>query len=165
MNWEAVVVIVSRWLHIVAACMALGGLFFMRVLVPIGISSLDPETRHATFLRLRRVFKMVIHSAILIFLITGIYNSTLNWQAYSRNREVMHALWGAHVIMALVVFSIALYVLAGKEPPVAHRRYMAMNLVLMLLLIGAASTLKWVREHTLAPVAQINAPVETLMDR
>jgi uncharacterized membrane protein len=158
MNWNAVIVIFFRWLHIVTACIAFGGLFFMRIIVPIGLSSLDPETRKATFLRLRRVFKMVIHTAIVLFLVSGIYNTTLNWDAYSRNRAVMHGLWGMHLLLALVVFSIALYVLAGKEPPAAHRTYMATNLVLFVVIIALASTLKWVREHTPAP---LTPPVAT----
>ncbi len=154
MDFEAFLVILSRWVHIVTACISLGGVFFIRIIVPIGLKSIEsPEQRTATFLKMRRVFKMVIHTAIVLFLASGIYNTTRNWHAYAQDRAVMHALWGTHMLLALVVFSIALYVLAGKEPPANHKTLTLVNLILLLIIIALASTLKTVRERlTTRPV-------------
>lgn len=139
--------ILSRWIHIISACLVIGGLFFMRIVVPIGLQSLDPEAQKQTFLRLRSVFKRVVHTAILLFLISGIYNTITIWPQYSSIKGLGHGLFGMHVLLALVVFGIALVGLAGKEPPKAHKGMMAANLVLLLLVVAFASTLKRVREQ------------------
>jgi uncharacterized membrane protein len=139
--------ILSRWAHVATACVAIGGVFFMRVLVPYGLATLDPVPRKAAFLRLRRIFKMVIHTSILLLLVTGIYNSYLNWDAYNAIPSLAQPLWGMHVLIALCIFAIALYVLIGAEPPAQHARWMGINLALMVLLLAVAATLKYVREH------------------
>jgi uncharacterized membrane protein len=148
MNWDAIVVTFFRWMHVISACIAVGGVFFMRVIVPIGLGAIDStDARHSTLLRLRRAFKMVVHPCILLLLVSGTYNTIRNWPIYTRHPVVMHGLWGMHMILALIVFGIALYVLAGKEPPANHRKLMATNIVLMMVLIAFASSLKWAREH------------------
>jgi uncharacterized membrane protein len=136
-----------RWLHVASACVAIGGVFFLRILAPYGLATLDPVPRKAAFLRLRRALKMVIHSAILLLIVSGIYNSWLNWDAYTQIPMQAHPLWGTHVLLALIIFAIALYVLAGAEPPAKHARWTLVNLVLMALLLAVAATLKYAREH------------------
>lgn len=140
--------IFSRWIHIVSACVAVGGVVFMRVLLPVGLSALDStEQREQVLLRTRRVFKMFIHTAILLFLLSGIYNSVLTWAVYNTNPPVLHSLWGTHVLLALIAMAMLLYVLAGSRPPAAHGRWMAASLVVLLLAVAAASTLRWARQH------------------
>jgi hypothetical protein len=70
--------------------------------------------------------------------------------AYNRNPALLQSLWGTHMTLALVAFCIALYVLAGAEPPKSHRTWMAVNFVVLLSLIAVASTLKWAREQAMA---------------
>src|SRR5262245_20994128 len=70
MDYDSSFVVLSRWVDIVAACMAVGWVFFMRVGVPSGLGSIDSHgQRTAVFLRLRRVCKIVIYSAIVLFLL------------------------------------------------------------------------------------------------
>lgn len=146
-------VVLFRWLHITAACLAVGGLFFMRIVVPVGLKGLPPEQRHETFLKLRRVFKMLIHTCILLLLVSGIYNSWSNWAIYNQVAETAQPLWGTHVLLALFIFAIALYVLAGKEPPRGHAQWAGINLLLMVATIAVAGALKYVRDHRPAPAA------------
>jgi uncharacterized membrane protein len=141
-------VIFSRWIHIVTACLALGGVFFMRFIFPAGISVLPDDQRSAVFLNTRRKFKIVIHTAILLFLITGTFNTMIAWEKYERNPALMHPLWGTHVLLALVAFTIAIIVLAGPTPIQSHRKLMAINFVILLLTVAVASTLKWARESS-----------------
>jgi uncharacterized membrane protein len=143
-------VILSRWLHVITACVAVGGVFFARIVMPGGLALLDPEPRQMVFLKIRRTFKMVVHSAILLLLITGTYNTMLAWSKYNLDPKHLHMLWGIHLLLAFIVFSISLYVLAGKKPPATHWKWMAINLVVMALTIAASSTLKWAREKTVA---------------
>jgi len=139
--------ILFRWLHIAAACVAIGGVFFMRVLTPYGLRTLDPEPRQTAFLRLRRIFKMVIHTCILLLLVSGIYNSYLNWDVYNQIPSIAQPLWGTHVLLALCIFCIAIYVLMGARPPKKHEMWMGIELALMVLLLAVAATLKYAREH------------------
>ena len=39
-SWGA---LVFRWLHVATACVAVGGVFFMRVVFPIGLKTLDAD--------------------------------------------------------------------------------------------------------------------------
>ena len=140
--------ILFRWLHIIPACLTIGGLFFLRFILPVGLSVLPPDQEKAVFLRCRRVFKFVVHPSILLFLISGAFNAMKNWSIYHQAIPMSHALFGLHVLMALVFFAIALIMLAGKEPPAMHKQWMMVNFVLLLLAVAAASSLKWVRDHT-----------------
>jgi uncharacterized membrane protein len=139
-------VILSRWLHVVSACLAIGGFFFVRLVLPRGVAILEPDLQTAVLLKTRRTFKMVIHSCILLLLVTGIFNSIVGLRTYNLNPPVLHTLLGIHVLLALLAFGLLLYVLAGLRPPPSHRKLVALNLVVLLLAVAAASTLKWARE-------------------
>ncbi len=143
--------VLSRWFHIIPACLAIGGAVFIRFILPVGLRVLEPEQQKLVYLRCRRVFKMLIHTSILLLLLSGTYNAIMNWPKYKLVVPMSHMLFGLHVLFALVVFTISLILLAGKEPPASHRTWMAVNIVLMLIVVAAASTLKWVRDH--APAA------------
>lgn len=143
-------IILSRWVHILCACLVIGGVFFMRFIFARQLRTLDPETSHQLLLRTRRAFKMVIHTAILLLIVTGIYNTYLAWDKYALDEAVLHSLWGTHVLLAALAFAISLYVFAGAQPPRSHRTLMAVNFVILLLVVAAASTLKWARERVVA---------------
>jgi uncharacterized membrane protein len=148
MDLHAILIILFRWIHLATACVAVGGVFFIRVVFPIGLKSLDAEPARTMLLRTRRVFKMVVHTCILLLLISGTYNAIQNWQGYTAaGPGVGHGLFGVHLLLALIVFGVALWLLAGPEPPADHKKWMGFNLVLLFLAIAAASTLKYVREH------------------
>src|SRR4051795_3427305 len=116
-----VLIILSRWLHIVAAVLALGGTFFMRVILPLGLAQADAASRDAVFLRCRRVFKMVIHTAVLLLLLTGAFNTWAAWDDYKLHTRLMHGLWGPHMLLGLIAMIIALVLLAPPEPPRWHK--------------------------------------------
>lgn len=136
-----------RWLHVVTACVVFGCAFFMRVLLPIGLRSLDADAREATFLRLRRAFKVVVHPGILLFLISGIYNAVRNWHTYNQWPGITHGLFGLHLLLALTIFTISIILLAGPKPIPGHAKWMKINIVLFFLTVAFASTLKWAREY------------------
>ena len=143
----AVLDILMRYLHVVAACLAVGGAFFLRFLLPVGTRDLDAEKKDFVFLRSRRAFKMVVHSSILAFLVSGIYNSIKLFPQYKANPPVLHGLWGTHILLGLVIFVISIVLLKGVEPPRNHRTWMKVNVGLMLLTILVASSVKWARER------------------
>jgi uncharacterized membrane protein len=143
-------IILSRWVHVVSACLAIGGVFFMRFIFSRGLALLDLESSERLLRQTRRSFKMLIHTAILLLLISGIYNTYLAWDKYKLDEAVLHALWGTHILLATLAFTISLYVLAGAAPPRSHRKLMAVNFVILLLVVAAASTLKLAREKAMA---------------
>lgn len=151
----AFLVIFLRWLHLVAACLLLGGVFFIRFVFPAANRGLEPGEGHAAFLRVRRAFKMVVHSCILLLLISGAYNAVRYWPAYTgMGAGLGHSLFGLHLLLGLVVFGIALWLLAGGEPPASNRKWAAVNVVLLLLTIAAASSVKYFREQSAAGPAR-----------
>ncbi|MGA3067450.1 MAG: hypothetical protein ABSF29_11450 [Tepidisphaeraceae bacterium] len=139
-------IILSRWVHVVSACVALGGVFFVRIVLRGGARLLAPDVRDIVQLRIRRTFKMVIHSTILLLLLSGSFNSYIAWNKYQLNPMLMHPLWGTHLLLALIAIAIALYLLAGKTPRPSNRKWLTLNLIVLLAAVAAASTLKWARD-------------------
>jgi uncharacterized membrane protein len=146
MDGSAVIAILFRWLHVVAAALAIGGVFFVRVILPVGLRTLDETSRTQVMLACRRVFKMVIHTCILLLLVSGIYNSIRLFPQYRVNPPLLHGLWGGHILLGLCVFGISLWLLSGKQPPASAPGFMTLNLVLLLILVAVASSLKTARE-------------------
>jgi uncharacterized membrane protein len=142
--------IFSRWLHVISACLLIGGWFFMRFVLPRGLRLLDETQAKTVLIAVRRTFKMAVHSAILLLILTGAYNSWLAWDKYELNPALLHPLWGTHVLLALVAIGIALYVLAGKEPRASHGKFIALNFIVLLLAVAVASSVKWARERAVA---------------
>jgi hypothetical protein len=130
--------IVFRWLHILPAAVAIGGVFFQRMVLPA-------DAPREVMLRCRQVFKRVIHTCILLLVASGTYNSIRLWPRFAARPGLLHGLWGLHVALALVVFGISLWLLTGKAPPAGHRRWTMMNLVLLIGVAMIASVLKTIR--------------------
>jgi putative copper export protein len=145
----AVLVILSRWLHVIAATLAIGGTFFIRVILPLGLAQADAASRDAVFLRCRRAFKRVIHTCVLLLLLTGAFNTWRNWGDYRLDRPLMHALWGPHMLLGLTAMVIALLLLGPKEPPAWRRTGAMVNLIILLTTVLFASTLKYVHDRAI----------------
>jgi uncharacterized membrane protein len=146
MDLTAALGIFFRWLHVTTAAVAVGSVFFMRIAVPGALAELAPELREQTRLRLRRRLKMIIHPCILFFLISGIYNAYKAWPGYQATPGFLHIIL-THIVLASIVFVLALIILAGSKPPAWAHTAMAINLVLLFLAIAMGSTLKWLRDH------------------
>jgi uncharacterized membrane protein len=155
----SIVSILFRWAHVFAACLAIGGAFFIRLVLPPAIGPLDEPNRHGVFLRARRGFKMIVHPVVLVLLLSGVYNARGNWRWYTQNPPLLHGLFGMHLLLGLIVITISLMVLAGREPIRSHRTLMKVNLLLMALTVLAAGALKWGRESTPPPPGQYKLPV------
>ncbi|HEV8607599.1 MAG TPA: hypothetical protein VGQ99_19850 [Tepidisphaeraceae bacterium] len=145
---DVVLSVVLRWLHIIPAALVIGGLVFMRYILPVGLEPLAEDQREQVFLRCRRVFKIVVHASILFLLISGLINSIRLFPLY--RPPLGHALWGCHFLLGAIVMVISFWSLAGKQPPRSHRAAATLNVVLLLSLVAVASTLKWAREKNIS---------------
>jgi uncharacterized membrane protein len=153
---SALLAVLFRWLHLATAAVAVGGVFYARIVVPIALRGGlgdDPAVRPVV-LRARRVFKIVTHSCILFLLVSGTYNATLNWAVYTRmGPGVGHSLFGMHLLLGLTALGLLLWQMIKAEPPADHLTWMGVVLGLMLLTIAFGSVLKYGREH--APPATV----------
>jgi heme A synthase len=95
---------------------------------------------------------------MLAFIVSGVYNSIRLFPQYKANPPMLHSLWGTHILLALVIFGISIYLLKGVEPPRNHRSWMKVNVGLMLVVILVASSLKWAREHENPRMAPTKTP-------
>src|SRR5258706_5008073 len=145
----AVLIILSRWLHVIAAVLAIGGTFFMRVILPLGLAQADAASRDAVCLRCRRVFKMVIHTCILLLLLTGTSNSMRNLDDYRLDKPLSLILWGSHILLGVAAMVIALLLLAPKEPPRWRRTGAMINLIILFITVLLASSLKYVHDQAI----------------
>ena len=114
---NALLIVILRWLHIIPAAIAIGGLIFMRFVLPAATRSLNEEQSREVFLRGRRVFKIMLHASILFLIISGVINSIRYYPQYVQHRPLAMALWHTHMFLAVIVFVISFWSLAGKVPP------------------------------------------------
>ena len=144
-NWFDVIPL--RWLHVVSACLLVGAAFFVAFLLPPATRELDESRKTLLESRIRRGFKMLVHTCVLLLLVSGTYNLIGNRDAYHRTLPLSHALLGLHVLVALAVFTILLLVLARRDTPRGYFTWIRITVALLLLAVLMASALKWVREH------------------
>ena len=148
----AILVICSRWLHVATACVAIGGVFFLRVVLPVALRGLDPDPARLAWARAGRTFKFVVHACVLFTLATGTYNAYTNWPTYSNmGKGLGHGLFGLHLLLGLVGLGLLLWLFVGKEPRPTQLRWLGVTLGVLLLTTAAAAVLKNAREHP-APV-------------
>lgn len=139
--------ILLRWVHVLCAGLLIGGTFFLSFLLPAPSRQPGAPTEDSVYLRSRRGFKRVVHSCILLLLVSGIYNAYGNWHRYALNRPLAHGLFGPHLLLALIVFAILLVMLARKVPRPSERSWLRIAVVLLFVTVLVASSLKYVREH------------------
>src|SRR6185295_16399013 len=68
--------ILSVWIHVLLACIWVGGLIYTAaVVVPFAVKQ-SPEERQRILRGLARKFRMIAWSSIVLLVITGFYNAT-----------------------------------------------------------------------------------------
>lgn len=140
-------VILLRWVHVVCAGLLIGGTFLLAFLLPGKPATPEESATDSLYLRSRRGFKMLVHTCVLLLLVSGIYNAYGNWRIYALNRPLAHGLFGPHLLLALIVFAILLIVFARKTPGPRERIWLRTTVVLLFLTVLVASSLKYVRDH------------------
>ncbi|HWE93587.1 MAG TPA: hypothetical protein VG269_06385 [Tepidisphaeraceae bacterium] len=153
----------SRWLHVITACVLIGSLFFLQVVLPAGLRGLDPESAEGVRARCRRGMKLIVHSSLLLALLTGAFNAWRAWGDYNRRPGVTHGVFGLHVLLGLGALTLLMVVLAGRGAKPVRQSSIKISLILLVLAVAAASTLKrlreWAHDH---PRADHAAPVQKL---
>jgi uncharacterized membrane protein len=138
-------IIFFRWLHVFTACVVIGAVLFMRLILPAGLRNVDAETADGVFLRCRRALKFVVHAGILFFLISGIYNAISNWNWYKQWPAAQGA-FHVHLLCAGIALVILIFFFARAKPFASYKAWMMGCLIVLALAVAAGATLKSARE-------------------
>lgn len=148
-NAIAPLALASRWAHILAAAVMLGGAVFLRfVLMPSVTEAFGPEG-HA---KLRPVlmprWKRIVHVCIALFLVSGFYNYIVVTAPKHPGDALYHALFGVKFLLALAVFALASMIVSTREKVNPIRRktplWLAVTIALAVavVLIGGVMKLR-----------------------
>jgi len=142
---NALVGIVFRVLHILAAITAVGGTIYMRMALLPATTSLDEETRQRLQQELRRRWMIPLNASILFLLVSGLFNLMSTLRTY----EVpgyYNALFGIKFLLAMAIFFFA-SVLSGRSPGTEKfrqnaRTWLTLNMVLGITLVCISGVLR-----------------------
>lgn len=147
MEFDFWLAVVLRWIHILAAVTAAGGIVFMRLALLPAMSSLAEESRTRLHEEIRLRWSKVVMWSIALLLISGLWNFfNLNSQ-YSLNKvPYYHMIFGIKFILAMVVFFLS-SALMGRSSAFdrlrANRKlWLTVNLALVVLIICLSGILR-----------------------
>ncbi len=117
-----IVPVLVRWIHIVAAVVAIGGATFMAfAFVPSLRETLDENHREKLTAAVRGRWGKIVHLCIAVLLLTGAGNFVLLALKAGLKPMPYHALFGLKFIAAMVIFFLA-SALVGRSPGFAGMR-------------------------------------------
>ena len=143
---DSILPVILRWVHILAAILAVGGMIFMRmVLMPAAHEALTEEQHVALRERVMARWRRLVALSIGLLLLTGFYNFMTVSIPKAREVPSYHLLFAVKFILALVVFFLG-SVLAGRSATFAPvraraRTWLTLNIVLALAVVLIAGIL------------------------
>jgi uncharacterized membrane protein len=154
---QFIILLVLRWLHVLAAITAVGGTIFARFVLLPSLDSIDPAERQKLHAAARPRWAMLVGMAILFLLASGLYNLIV----LVRNFDVpkwYHPIFGIKFLLAIAVFAIA-SLLSGRSPAAEKFRqnarfWMNVNLLLALAIICLSGWLRTAERKPKIPPAQ-----------
>ena len=108
--------IFSRWLHILAAAVAVGGLIYARLIVSPSLGILDAEQRAQVLSQLSARFRPIVVAVIVILVATGSYN--LLGILQEGVVTAYHMAFGIKFLLALHIFGMLFLI---STPPSGRR--------------------------------------------
>ncbi|MCI0651913.1 MAG: hypothetical protein L0Z55_08520 [Planctomycetes bacterium] len=139
--------ILVRWVHILAAIAAVGGLLFLRfVHLPAAQEALSEDARARLREEVMRRWRRLVNLGIALLFLTGVYNFLVIGIPKGKVAPYYHMLFGVKFLAAMGVFFIA-SALVGRSPTFAAMRerpsfWLTVNAALAVLLILISSTLR-----------------------
>lgn len=143
----AILEVLMRYLHILAAVALVGGIAFMMLCVAPASKVLDDSQRKLFMQAVHARFLKIVWVAIIVLLVTGTYTWIRMNEAYSHFKP-----WGLALISTKVVLALSIFMMIwlrsigvlGMTPRGSKRLRMA-NLHLAVTVILIASTLRYLR--------------------
>lgn len=128
-------VVISRWIHIGSAIVAIGGTVFLRVvLAPSARATLSDDVHGQLAGVLIRRWARVVHACVAFLLLTGIYNTIIQFPRH-QGQPLYHGLWGVKILLALTLFFVAIAI-TGRSPAFAKLREKRMQWMSVNILLG-----------------------------
>lgn len=159
--------LITRWLHIGAVVVAIGGAFFMRVaLMPAAKATLDDATHAKLREALRARWFIVVQSCIAILLVTGGINFVMLAMPPKVEPMPYHAIFGVKFLAAMGVFFIA-SVLAGRGEGMAKMRanrakWLTVLLILAGVIVALSGVLNRIRTKPDLAHVSVEIPIQVL---
>jgi uncharacterized membrane protein len=157
--------LLSRWLHILAAITAVGGTIFARTVVMPAQSVLSADQQQALHKAMRIRWSKIVAASIGFLLLSGLFNFIMTVHDYTVPRWY-HMLFGAKFLLAMGIFLIA-SLLSGKTAAAERLRtqarlWMNVNIVLAVVLVCISGVLRTAdkkpRVQTAAPAPESRQP-------
>ncbi|MBT4865175.1 MAG: hypothetical protein HON53_08665 [Planctomycetaceae bacterium] len=144
-----IVAILSRWAHVGAAVVLVGGTVFMRFALMPAAKELPEDVHNSLRERVMGNWRKIVGIAILLLLLSGIANFFFVLKDKPRleeHKSLYHSLIGIKIILAMVVFFLA-SALSGRAKGLEGLRkksgfWMGLNLTLAAIIIAIAGYLK-----------------------
>ena len=162
--------LLSRWLHITAAVAAGGGAIFMKIALHPATETLPGDTRANLREAVRSRWAKVVHTAVALLLLTGLFNFMLIIKRYDVPKGY-HAVFGVKFLLAMAIFFLG-SVLVGrgelaKKLRAAAGKWLTVLVVFLLGLLLASSTLKTLprTEKAPRPAAQAGGSMPATAER
>lgn len=139
---EQILPIVMRYLHIVSATMAVGGIvFFISCFLP-ALRGVDEGLRGPLFKAAHDRFLRVLYIAIAGLVISGAYNWIMNASAYKAMGPKGNMLIGIKFLIALTMFALVIARGAGLIQPKNPRLIPMINIHLAAIVILLGTILR-----------------------
>jgi hypothetical protein len=175
-----VLLLLNRYVHVVATTVLVGGTLFYEMVVPVAIADLKSEHQLAVFARARWVFRWVVLTSVAALLLSGAVSVWRNWPSYSGGEEalfqtlVMRAeavkveglspwqnprTWViGHALLGLAALGVAVMLVWSDRPPDKPVRWMQLNLMLLLIAIFLGSATRNARLRVLETLGSTVSP-------
>jgi peptidoglycan/LPS O-acetylase OafA/YrhL len=165
--------LISRYVHIVATTVIVGGTLFFEMVVPLAIGELKTEVQLALFGRMRWLFRWVVYTSTIALIVTGSVSAYRNWsvidgsyirllQQLSGEQKVQsmevsllnRPKWWfiAHLVTGGLSIVLSLLLVSGNRPPNRPLQWMRLNLLVLLVTIFVASASRAARQNLFQPV-------------
>ena len=161
------IMLVSRILHILAATILVGGIFYLRfVVVPAAKAPLPDRERagegssvsvDALFGGRRAAWAMWVGIATLLLLATGLWNYIQIMNTHERLPPSYHQIAGIKIIVGLAVFLLAA-LLAGRSPAAETLRQRMRFWLNVCLLLGIVTVVLGSVLRTYPRIPKVDAP-------
>ncbi len=154
-----ILLLLFRWMHILAAITAVGGTIFARFALLPAAAEL-PEPQRASFMEgIRSRWFVFVNAAILFLLVSGFYNLVMNFKQYKLPMQY-HMLLTVKLVLAFAIFWLA-SVLNGRSQRAQRFRqnakfWLNLNVAMAVVLVMVSGTMRW-----LPHVPKTSTAVET----
>jgi uncharacterized membrane protein len=133
-------ILVARWLHILAATLSVGVPIYLWLVLMPALTHIDADSQAKLREASAKRWRILVYVCITIFLVTGLFNflHVRRWHDFEKSMMIRyHILFTVKFILALMLFFL-LSALAGRSKALEYFRKSAGTWMMVSALIGVA---------------------------